>query len=459
VTFVVAIVGRPNVGKSTLFNRLVGRKAALVAETPGVTRDRREGEGRIADLRFTVIDTAGFEETSGEVLEARMQAQTERAVDAADVALLLIDARDGITPIDRHFATWLRKRPTPVVLVANKCDGSGYEAGVLDSYALGLGDPVAISAEHGEGLADLYAALAAWRPGGEADEEAAGAGDEQRQEAGGPLCLAIVGRPNVGKSTLANRLLGEERLLTGPEPGVTRDAISIDWTYEGRALRLVDTAGLRRRARVVEKLERLSAADTLRAIRFAHVVVVVIDATQVKNIGPALDRQDLAIADMAAEEGRAPVIAVNKWDLVEERDRLLRRIKDSLEGSLPQIRGVALVPISAAEGRHLNRLMDAVFAVDARWNARVATGPLNRWLAEVAAAHPPPMERGRSVKLRYATQIKSRPPTFALFVNRPRALPDSYLRYLVNGLRRSFELPGVPIRLVTRRGKNPYVAE
>jgi GTP-binding protein len=470
VTFSVAIVGRPNVGKSTLFNRLVGRKAALVHNTPGVTRDRRQGKGRIADLEFQLIDTAGLDEAAEDVLEGRMMAQTERAVEEADATMLLIDARQGVTPTDEHFARWLRRHETPVILVANKCDGSGYEAGLLDAYGLGLGDPVPVSAEHGDGLADLYEVLAPFRDGGktagendgedpdfESFEEKADGGEEET--AGRPLSLAIVGRPNVGKSTLANQLLGEERLLTGPDPGVTRDAIAVDWEYRGHAMRLVDTAGLRRRARVVEKLERMSVEDTLRAVRFAHVVVLVVDATQIKDIGAAIEKQDLGIAGMAVEEGRALVIAVNKWDAVGNRRDVLKRLGDSLERSLPQVKGVKLVPISALRGSGLDALMAAVIEAERLWNTRLPTATLNRWLAGMAESHPPPLDRGRRVRLRYITEIKSRPPTFALFVNKPAAIRESYLRYLVNGLRDTFDLPGVPIRMLPRKGKNPYVKE
>lgn len=464
MTFTVAIVGRPNVGKSTLFNRLVGRKTALVHDTPGVTRDRREAEGGIADLTFQVVDTAGLEEADADALEGRMQVQTERAVAEADVALLLIDARAGLTPVDEHFANRLRRQDTPVLLVANKCDGSGYQSGVLDAYALALGEPVEISAEHGDGMAELYEALAPFRRDDESEDATAqevepGAADGEDEEYSGPICIAITGRPNVGKSTLANRLLGEERLLTGPDPGVTRDAISVDWDYRGRAMRLVDTAGLRRRARVVGALEKMSASDTLRAVRFAHVVVLVVDATQIREMGPALEKQDLGIASAAVEEGRALVVAVNKWDLVGDRRDALKRLGESLERSLPQVRDVRLVPISALEGRGLDKLMTAVIETERLWNTRVPTGPLNRWLADATEAHPPPLDAGRRVKLRYISQIKSRPPTFALMVNRPKALRDAYVRYLVNGLRDAFNLPGVPIRLVTRKGKNPYAKD
>ncbi len=454
MAFTLAIVGRPNVGKSTLFNRLVGRRTALTDHTPGLTRDRREGEGHLFGLGFRVIDTAGLEEAVAETLEARMFAQTETAVDEADVVLLLIDARAGVTPVDEHFANWLRRAGPAVVLVANKCEGRGGASGVAEAYALGLGEPIAISAEHGEGMADLHEAVVA--AAGELTDEADGGADAEGRRGAGALGLAVVGRPNVGKSTLVNRLIGEDRVLTGPEPGVTRDAISVEWRHGGRAIRLVDTAGLRRKARVVKRLEKLSVSDTLKTIRFADVVVVVIDATEVSDLGPGLHRQDLAIADMVAEEGRALVIAVNKWDLVEDGKATLSRIRDSLERSLPQVKGVSLVTVSALHGKHLGRLMKAVFEAEQVWMRRLPTGPLNRWLAEVTARHPPPVRRGRRVRLRYMTQVKARPPTFAVFVSRPEGLPESYLRYLTNGLRQSFDLPGAPIRLVTRKGRNPY---
>jgi GTP-binding protein len=442
--FTVAIVGRPNVGKSTLFNRLVGRREAIVEATPGVTRDRRVGEAKLADLRFQVIDTAGLDEAQDESLEARMRAQTEQALAEADLALLLVDARAGVTPLDQHFANWLRRGATPIVLVANKCEGRASEAGLYDAYSLGLGEPVAISAERGEGLADLYAALAP-------RIETAGLAEAAEAEVGdGVVQLAIVGRPNVGKSTLVNRLIGDERMLTGPEPGVTRDAIAIEWTYADRRLRLVDTAGLRRRAQVVERLEKLSVEKTLRAIRFAQVVVLVLDAEAM------LERQDLTIARMVEEEGRALVIAANKWDLVADRKAALARLRDRLETSLPQLKGVPCVTLSALTGRNLDRLMETVFGAYDRWNRRVPTSVLNDWLNDVLERHPPPAPRGRRLRLRYITQAKARPPTFALFVSRPKELPDSYLRYLTNGLREAFDLPGVPIRILLRRGRNPY---
>ncbi len=464
MSLTVAIVGRPNVGKSTLFNRLVGKRLALVDDTPGVTRDWREGEGRIAGMVFRVLDTAGLEDADDATLAGRMRRQTERALDAADVALFLIDARAGVTPLDEHFAALLRRRGTAVVLVANKCEGRQGEAGLLEAYALGLGDPVPVSAEHGEGMADLFDALRPYADAAEAvdaslEAEAVGGNGAESaardrdagETAGGPLQLAIVGRPNVGKSTLVNRLIGEERLLTGPEAGITRDAIAVDWEFAGRALRLVDTAGLRRRARVAGKLEKLSGSDAMRAVRFAQVVVLVLDAEVM------LEKQDLTIARRVVDEGRALVVAANKWDLVEDRKAALAGLHERLAESLPQVRGVPVVTISALAGRNLDRLMQAVFRVYELWRTRIPTARLNDWLAAATAAHPPPMGAGgRRIRLRYATQIKTRPPTFAIWCSRPRELPDSYTRYLVNGLRDDFELDGVPIRVHLRKGENPY---
>ena len=432
MAFTVAITGRPNVGKSTLFNRLVGRRLAIVDRTPGVTRDRREGEARLGDLRFTIIDTAGLEEGAG--LEGRLLAQTGHALEQADLALLLIDARAGLTPFDRHFAAWLRESGVPVILVANKCEGGAGEAGILEAHGLGLGEPVAISAEHGLGLSELYDALAPLAGD-------AGSGDPAPEEK--PLQLAIVGRPNVGKSTIINRLLGAERMVTGPEPGVTRDAVPVAWTYEGRHIRLVDTAGLRRASRVAEKVK-----DALGAIRFAHVVVVATDA------GEALEKQDLTIARHVIEEGRALVIAVNKWDLA--RKGTLARVHGRLKISLAQAEGVPVVPCSALTGHGMEDLLPAVLGTYDVWNKRVSTGLLNRWLARMEARHPPPVSKGRRIRLRYMTQARTRPPTFALSASRSGDIPESYLRYLVKGLRRDFNLPGVPIRIHARKGPNPY---
>ena len=439
----IAIIGRPNVGKSTLFNRLVGKRLALVDDTPGVTRDRREGEASLGDLRFGVIDTAGLDEAEEGSLSARMQAQTERALDEADVALFLVDARSGVTPLDRHFADLLRRRKTPVVLAANKAEGRGGAAGLYEAFALGLGEPIAISAEHGDGMVDLYEALAPFAAPPEAETAVTPNGEK-------PLQLAVIGRPNVGKSTLINRLLGEERVLTGPEPGITRDAIATLWQWRDRTVRLIDTAGLRRRPKVEEKLEKLSVADTLHAVRFAEVVVLVIDATQL------LEKQDLTIARMVEEEGRALVLAVNKWDLVEDKQATLGRLRDRLEISLPQLAGLRFITLSARTGAGVAKLMPAVMTTYDAWNRRIATPKLNRWLSAIQQRHPPPLVAGRRLKLRYMTQANIRPPTFALFASSPGALPESYRRYLVNLMRADFDLPGVPIRVMLRKGENPY---
>jgi len=450
----IAIVGRPNVGKSTLFNRLVGRRVALVDPTPGVTRDRREGLARLGHLNFTVIDTAGLEEAPPDTLEAGMRAQTERALEDIDAALFLIDARAGVTPLDKHFAQWLRRTGKPIILVANKCEGQAAVGGALDAHALGLGAPLEISAEHGEGLVDLLTALEPFAGPEPAPDsaEAEVAAEAVAPGAEGPIALAIVGRPNVGKSTLINRLIGEERLLTGPEPGVTRDAIAIDWEWNGRAMRLVDTAGLRRRARITGRVEKIAAADTLRTIRFAHVAVLVLDAQE------PVEKQDLMIGAHVLEEGRMLVIALNKWDLSESR-RALDLARDRIEVSLPQAKGVAIVPVSALTGTGLDRLMRAVIDAYAVWNRRVPTGPLNRWLQRAMERHAPPLVGGRPLRLRYIAQTNTRPPTFALFASKPGELSDAYRRYLENGLRESFDLPGTPLRLMLRKGKNPYARD
>lgn len=445
MTFTLAIVGRPNVGKSTLFNRLVGKSHAIVDDTPGVTRDRREAEGRLADLRFKIIDTAGLEDADDESLEGRMQIQTEAALEEADVALMLLDARAGVTPLDKHFSQILRRLNTPVILVANKCEGKAVEAGVGEAYGLGLGDPIPISAEHGQGLSELYDALAPY------EHDELGAEDDLEDEFERPLKLAIVGRPNVGKSTLVNELLGENRMLTGPEAGITRDSIAIAWEYEGRRIQLADTAGLRRKARIKEKLESLSVDDTLRSIRYAEAVVLLLDAEE------AMEKQDLTIARFVIEEGRALVIVLNKWDLVKAQGKkVLQQLHDRLERSLPQVRGVPIITMSALTGRGPEKLLPKVLALHDLWNSRISTSKLNDWLNMITEEHPPPLASGRRVRLRYMTQAKSRPPTFAIFVNRPEKLPDSYLRYLMNRIREDFNLPGVPLRLHTRKGGNPY---
>ena len=448
--FTVAVIGRPNVGKSTLFNRLIGKRHAIIDDTPGVTRDRREGDGRIADLHFRLIDTAGLADANGDSLEGRMRRQTERALDEADAALFLIDARAGVTPFDEHFAAWLRTRDTPIVLLANKCECGAGEAGRLDAYSLGLGEPLAFSSEHGEGLGDLYDTLATLQPEALASDGSSTVGNFGEAMSERPLQLAIVGRPNVGKSTMVNHLIGEDRVLTGPEAGITRDAISVSWEYDGRAVRLIDTAGLRKRARVTGRLESLSAGDTLRAIRFAQVVILVLDSNVV------LEKQDLTIARQVADEGRGLVIAVNKWDVTEDRKASLTRLHDKLETSLPQVRGVPTVTCSAKTGKGMDQLLPAVFDLHEKWNRRIATSELNRWLAAMTEAHPPPVAAGRRIRLRYITQAKAKPPTFILFSGRADKLPVSYNRYLINGLRDDFGLLGVPIRLIPRKGKNPY---
>jgi GTP-binding protein len=438
----LAIVGRPNVGKSTLFNRLAGRKLAIVDDRPGVTRDRRFGAGRLGDIDLELIDTAGFEDVTDESLEARMRAQTELAVDECDVALFVIDSREGVTPADRIFAEILRKRDKPVILAANKAEGRQGESGALDAWGLGLGEPVPISAEHGEGMADLYAAISAvWSESDDAEEE---------DESDKPVRIAIVGRPNAGKSTLVNRLIGEDRLLTGPEAGITRDAIPVDWEWEGRKIRLVDTAGLRRKAKVHEKLEKLSTGDTIRAITFAEVVLLVMDATHPFEI------QDLQIADLVEREGRGLVFVLAKWDLVEDPQAKLAEIIDEAQRQLPQVKGSPIVALSAETGRGLEKLMPAVFKVHRDWSTKVKTRDLNDWLKMAVERHPPPAVGGRRVKPKYMSQIKARPPTFVMFASRADQLPDHYKRYLVNSIRESFDLPGVPIRLTVKSNKNPF---
>ncbi len=448
MSFTIAIVGRPNVGKSTLFNRLVGRRVALVDDLPGVTRDRREGEGRLGDLAFKVIDTAGLEHAGEKSLSARMQAQTAAAIAQADAMLFLVDARAGVTPADQPFADLMRKSGKPAILVANKSEGRAADAAALEAYALGLGEPIAISAEHGEGLADLYDAIravlpAATEPAASGESIAAAAQDK-------PIRIAVVGRPNSGKSTLINCLLGDQRLLTGPEPGITRDAIAVDVQWGGRHFRVHDTAGLRRRARITEKLEKLSVADALDAVRFAEVVIVLIDAQT------PFEEQDTRIVDLVEREGRAIVVGVNKWDLVKPPPGWRKRLRDETDRLLPQIKGVPVVALSAHTGAGLDRLMKSVLESYAAWNRRAPTAALNRFLAQAVAANPPPAAAGRRPRLDYITQPKARPPTFVLFSARPSALTETYRRYLVNALRETFALPGTPIRLTLRSKPNPY---
>ena len=440
----VAIVGRPNVGKSTLFNRLVGKRIALVDDRPGVTRDRREGEGKLLGLEFRVIDTAGFEDEDPQSLPGRMRKQTEAAVREADVALFLIDAREGVAPLDEEIARWLRAEDTPVIVAANKAEGRGGEQGRLEAFALGFGEPLAISAEHGEGVVDLFESLRPFVEREDTEEE----DDEERGE--GPLKLAIVGRPNAGKSTLVNRMLGEERMITGPEAGITRDSISLDWEWQGRPVRLVDTAGLRKRAKVDDKLEWLSTQDTRRAIDHAEVVVLLLDATR------GLEAQDLRIADQVIEEGRALVIALNKWDVAENASSLFNGVKAALEEGLSQLKGVAVLTVSAVTGKGIDQLLGAAFELREAWSRRVSTGELNRWFERAVEANPPPAPGGKRIKLRYITQVKSRPPTFVVFGTRVDQLPESYRRYLLNSMRRDLGLGAVPLRMTMRASKNPF---
>jgi GTP-binding protein len=445
MSFTVAIVGRPNVGKSTLFNRLVGKRLALVDDRPGVTRDRREGEAHLGDLAFTVIDTAGLEEAAPETLSGRMQAQTEAAIAAADAIFFMIDARAGMVPGDQMFADVARKAGKPVILIANKSEGRAAAAGAYEAYALGLGEPVTLSAEHGEGLADLYDALR------EALPEAT-ALSETVEEAVGPrpIRIAVVGRPNSGKSTLINRLLGEERLLTGPEAGITRDSIAVALHWGDHDFQVHDTAGMRRRARIEEKLEKLSVADALLAIRFADVVILLMDAEK------QFEEQDLRIADLVEREGRALVIGMNKWDLMESTPGAIGKLRGEVDHWLPQVKGVPIVAVSGLTGHGLDRLMQAVVDIHEIWCRRLPTSALNRWLDDALSAHPPPAVSGRRIRLNYITQPKGRPPTFALFCTRADAVPESYRRYLVNSLRETFQLPGTPIRLMLREKANPY---
>ncbi len=443
----VAIVGRPNVGKSTLFNRLVGRKLALVDDRPGVTRDRREGDAHLLGLDFRVIDTAGYEDEDPETLPGRMRAQTVAAVRDADAALFLIDARAGTTPLDEEIARWLRTESTPVILAANKAEGRAGESGILEAYSLGLGEPVPISAEHGEGVGDLFEHL---RPIVEREP-----GEQEEAEEDGPLKLAIVGRPNAGKSTLINRILDQERLITGPEAGITRDSIAIDWSWEApdgvrRPVRLIDTAGMRKKAKVEDKLEKLSVADARRAVDFAEVVVLLLDGTR------GLEAQDLRIAAHVLEEGRALILAISKWDAAEEPSQLFNGIKAALDEGLSQARGIPLLTVSGRTGKGVEALLGAAFEIREAWSRRVATGALNRWFEEAIEKNPPPAPGGKRIKLRYITQVATRPPTFVVFGNRTEHLPESYRRYLVNGLRKDLDFGAVPVRLTMRGSRNPF---
>ncbi len=450
----IAIVGRPNVGKSTLFNRLAGKRLALVDDTPGVTRDRREGEGKLGDLTFTIVDTPGLEEAPEAALEGRMRMQTDVAVGEATLCLFMIDARAGVTPLDRTFGQILRESGKPVILLANKSESEASNAGVLDAYSLGLGEPLAVSAEHGEGLGDLFNALMPFfeEPIEEAQEEEIEWDDPLK-----PLRVAIVGRPNAGKSTLVNRIIGEDRLLTGPEAGITRDSISVEWRWHGKdrewPVKLFDTAGMRKKARVQSKLEKLSVADTLRAIRFAEVVVLLLDSQS------PFEKQDLQIADLALREGRALVLAVNKWDIVEDRDATLKVLREKAGRLLPQAPGLPIVTLSGLTGAGLNRLMPAVTNTYVDWNARVKTSDLNDWLGEALSRHAPPAVSGQRIKIRYIAQTKTRPPTFVAQCTRAEDLPTAYKRYLVNGIRDAFNIKAVPIRLILKKPANPFANE
>ncbi|HTV70945.1 MAG TPA: ribosome biogenesis GTPase Der [Rhizobiaceae bacterium] len=468
MAFTAAIIGRPNVGKSTLFNRLVGRRLALVDDTPGVTRDRRIHAAKLYDLTFDVIDTAGFEDSGPETLQGRMRKQTERAIGEADVVLFVVDAKSGVLPDDRTFAEIVRKSGRPVVLVANKAEARGAEAGMLDAWELGIGEPVPISAEHGQGMPDLRDAIIGLVGEDRAFDEgeydtaelaeqpligediADPDSEEPTYDTSKPMRVAVVGRPNAGKSTLINALIGEDRLLVGPEAGITRDSISVEWEWRGRRIKLFDTAGMRRKAKVQEKLEKLSVADGLRAVRFAEIVIIALDATI------PFEKQDLQIVDLIVREGRAPVIAFTKWDLVEEPQKTLAALREATDRLLPQIRGVQAVTVSAETDKGLEKLMEAVIRTHQTWNRRVSTGKLNRWLEGILAHHPPPAVSGRRLKIKYVTQAKTRPPGFVLSCSRPDVMPQSYVRYLTNSLRESFDMPGVPIRMVLRASDNPF---
>lgn len=477
MSFTLAILGRPNVGKSTLFNRLVGKRLAIVDDTPGVTRDRRAGEASLSDLEFILFDTAGLEEGPDGSLEDRMRQQTQAALDDSDIAIMLYDARQGVTPMDEHFAAWLRRGDKPIILVANKCESDKAVDGVFEAYGLGLGEPIALSAEHGQGLAELYGALvsglqeagidpyahekeeeAQWHKKQEEQRFTVEEGDlefefhdrETESEEEKPLRLAIVGRPNAGKSTLINYLIGQDRLITGPEAGLTRDSIAVEWEWEGLPIRLFDTAGLRKKAKITDKLEKLSATDTLRAIQFAEAVVLLLDAER------GIEKQDLKIAEHIVSEGRALIIALNKWDVVPDRLGTKKRLMDVLTKSFPQLKGVKVVQFSALTGKGVQLMMPAIEEAYDLWNARVPTARFNDWLQDTIEKHSMPSVNGRRAKIRFGAQIKTRPPTFMMFSNRPEDIPDTYKRYMENELRHDFHLPGTPIRFIFKKKDNPF---
>jgi len=470
MTFTLAIIGRPNVGKSTLFNRLAGKKLAIIDDTPGVTRDWREAEGELFDRSFRIIDTAGLEEHFDDSIKGRMRKQTEAALRQTDVVLFIIDGREGIMPIDEHFAGWLRKQKKPVILAVNKCENDKVTGSAVgEAYALGLGEPIAISAAHGIGMDELYHLLTPYFPKEEEEEEVGNEGKEdfdnvddiegkedfeftqEEDDPEKPLKIAIVGRPNVGKSTLLNSIVSDERVMVGPEAGITRDAIAVDWSYEGRAFKLVDTAGMRRKAKVLGAIEKMSVDDTLRAIRLAQVVILVLDGNGI------FEKQDLQIAEHVIDEGRALVVAVNKWDAVQDKKEALERLEDKLQYSLAQVKDVRFTAISALNGKNIDKLLKEVLKVYELWNKRVPTGKLNRWLKAMESKNPAPLVSGRQNRVKYIAQIKTRPPTFALWASKPKELPQSFRRYLINGLRKDFDIPAVPIRLLVRASKNPYV--
>ncbi len=452
MTFTVSLIGRPNVGKSTLFNRLVGKKLAIVDDTPGVTRDRREGMGKIADLKFKLIDTAGLEESFDDSLQGRMRIQTETAIQQSDVCIMMVDGREGIVPMDEHFSIFLRKINKPIILVANKCEKQNSIFGVGEAYGLGLGEVISISAEHGEGMGDLYDALEQYYFEETSEVEFIDTGKEKDDEIvkTRPLQLAIVGRPNAGKSTLVNSCLGEERMLTGAEAGITRDSISSDFEHYSKKIKIFDTAGLRRRGKINEKIERLASADSIRAIKFAQVVILMLDMEQ------GIEKQDLSIASTVINEGRALVIAANKWDKVKDKEKTLSELKNRIEASLNQVRGVPIVTLSALNGKNIEKLIDTAFNMFDIWNIRIPTSKLNEWLRYKTEQHPPPMASGRRIKVKFISQIKTRPPTFYLNVSLPDEMPESYIRYLTQGMREDFNLKGIPIRILMRKSENPY---